>query len=219
MPTTPIPVANITYGLFIMTESGGGEHACAQSDVGDGIVTHNYVQARIINTLRYDKPELDWHQRTGTNHLHFQMEDRYCDQLSSTEMQDIELRYRVKTDANAQSTCYSYGYDDATECAIDLGPVYIGNHVDSRAYRIIHSRDSIYDNDGTEWKRRHMVSHETGHALGLMDPIYNTYTGRYEPCTDRSVMHTPYPYCPGNYAYRYPSDWDRDTVWELINKP
>jgi hypothetical protein len=197
------------------------ENACADSHTGDTTVTDAYARTKIINTLKYDNTAEDWHQITGTDHLFFTISSGACSGLSYTDLEAKELWYHVFTDDNAAAECAVNDVAGSNDCAVTRHAVTDctgGCHTDYYHYYVVHSRSTIYDGDGTATERRHIINHETGHALGLDDPSDPDGDGYYEPCTDISIMHRT-GYCPQNTNYTWPTQADKDSVERNIYRP
>jgi len=213
------------------------EYACA----GDTTeLDDTAVRRRIINTLKYDNPDLDWHLPKddtwfpqGNDLISFYMWPQSCSWLATNDpiaYENTPFRYRSRSLDDVRDACRSVG--SVYACALWRDPVWVYNnqtpgtaHTDYRYFDIWMWSELLDDaNDAPYYGspdgvtvRRAFVNHETGHALGLADPLRQP-DDSYAPCSNDSIMHFPDPYCSDNSWFRQPQEADRRKVnWISIN--
>lgn len=100
-----------------------------------------------------------------------------CDTYSPAEMEDIELFYRVNSGGN-YAPC-----SNPAPCAQSIGSCIDHDtfFCDFTQFRIVLSSTEI-DETGIYKPLEHVINHETGHAVGLDDPILTPIGVGYDRC-------------------------------------
>ncbi|CAJ1000780.1 hypothetical protein ACT91Q_06155 [Brevibacillus thermoruber] len=109
--------------------------------------------------------------------------DKNCSELSSSELEDVKIRYYIKDDTS--SNCGSSSYS----CVARAGSVFVDGHY-HYDYGMVYLRTKDYTSD-------HTINHETGHILGLIDGGPNA---PYPSSCGQSIMHSKAYGCSTNYA-------------------
>ena len=163
------------------------------------------VLDRVRATLIVERTDVNWDMKQG-GYTDFRTTWDYpCRSLNSSTTPtraEIELEYHVQ-DTIQESAC------GGTSCAVHFGSTWSGPYGRTEyQYYNIYLRGSLISADGDV--RRHVVNHETGHALGLAD-------GYAPDCpSPASVMHPSYYGC-GSTNVPWPSlGGDHPTVNQLI---
>lgn len=126
------------------------------------------------------------------------------------------IQYTFVNDTNLPGYCGGYS------CVGHFNQTCSGDHCNYR-HEHVNLRDQTMS--GTTAVVLHTINHETGHVLGLLDPIEPYDAIGWNHCRAElipgivhwvdSIMHAPPSYCFG-YApqavYSWPRPWDRDGV-------
>lgn len=182
------------------------EYGCTESHVQDTTLSERTFRTQVRATIRYDEPTKDWHDTAG-GRLRFNFYDKRCVDMSSAEITQHKVEYHAGTTDYVESKCPGTPGDRACASGVDCVTDADG-HLNCGVYRSFIPYTRL---TSTTVARRHVISHETGHFVGLADP---------GPCKDNSVMHSAY-YCTGNANRQFPQPADKATENSIAdgNKP
>lgn len=144
--------------------AGAGQEDFCVADQAEynPIIDHQLIEYWVKDALYDNGPGIwDWETAPGVDFV-YREED--CNDMSPSELGEIELRYRISDTAVA--VC-----DPAPACA--MGWEYVcggspyGDHTDCDFFDIFIDPGLL---TGTVDYRRHVINHESGHAFGLADP-------------------------------------------------
>lgn len=180
--------------------SSDWENVCIENR--SSAITFSTAKTRIENTLRYDNTSSDWH-RLASDRVYFYVYTSSCTEASmpaSTRMWVV-----VKDSPSGIDECNASN----SSCTLHLGSPTVHNGYSDYPKEKIYLKTSHIN--GTTAAYHHVINHEFGHALGLIDGI--------QPC-DPAVVSVMFPsyYCGGSFTdLEWPSTTDRNFVTNYAN--
>jgi hypothetical protein len=188
------------------------ENGCTQS-LETASITDSRWRTLVRATLKYDAPDVDWHGVAGGK-INIFFVDVACSSMTGDTAASNRIRYYTGSRADVDAGCkFDVPADRACSRGFDCATDVYG-HMACESYQTWIPYERV---TGTAGQRRHVISHETGHFFGLLDPVDPDGDGINSPCTDNSVMHSKW-YCgSGNHDREFPQPADKDTVTKISN--
>lgn len=165
--------------------SGLDEFYCARI-VAPSSTTFSAAKAALATALTGGGSS-DYHGLNG-NKVYFVQDAFQCPGSGSADGHSARYHFR-NTWSDVPPFC-------TKNCVAKVGPFYWhnGTHFNYNSYDVF-IRDQSVNN--------HTINHETGHVLGMADPVFGN-------CSSVSIMHSTDYGCSTDYAY--PTSADRTTV-------
>lgn len=121
---------------------------------------HSTAQTKVRKTLMEDAPAQDWHGAAG-GLIYFDEHATPCNAMDAEERAGIEFRYKIYDDTDA--LC------NGVSCQMRFGLMTNTDHDDGLDYTYAELYIKQAHITGTQAAMHHVISHETGHDLGLCD--------------------------------------------------